>query len=79
MVNQNWGPYDRDSWNPGYGNQLFMTKTRNGSNQQQRTSLLNKASSLLSSGFSPDFATVITMDKSIQTTNKYTCNIRTSS
>lgn len=30
MVNQNWGPYDRDSWNPVYGNQLFM-KTRNGS------------------------------------------------
>ncbi|HDJ1294043.1 TPA: alpha-hemolysin, partial [Staphylococcus aureus] len=28
MVNQNWGPYDRDSWNPVYGNQLFM-KTRN--------------------------------------------------
>ncbi|WP_243376130.1 leukocidin family pore-forming toxin, partial [Staphylococcus aureus] len=24
MVNQNWGPYDRDSWNPVYGNQLFM-------------------------------------------------------
>ena len=38
MVNQNWGPYDRDSWNPVYGNQLFM-KTRNGSMKQQRTSL----------------------------------------
>nr|7O1Q_A Chain A, Alpha-hemolysin hybridized Abeta [synthetic construct]7O1Q_B Chain B, Alpha-hemolysin hybridized Abeta [synthetic construct]7O1Q_C Chain C, Alpha-hemolysin hybridized Abeta [synthetic construct]7O1Q_D Chain D, Alpha-hemolysin hybridized Abeta [synthetic construct]7O1Q_E Chain E, Alpha-hemolysin hybridized Abeta [synthetic construct]7O1Q_F Chain F, Alpha-hemolysin hybridized Abeta [synthetic construct]7O1Q_G Chain G, Alpha-hemolysin hybridized Abeta [synthetic construct] len=63
MVNQNWGPYDRDSWNPVYGNQLFM-KTRNGSMKAADNFLdPNKASSLLSSGFSPDFATVITMDR----------------
>ncbi|EGG65216.1 alpha-hemolysin [Staphylococcus aureus subsp. aureus 21193] len=63
MVNQNWGPYDRDSWNPVYGNQLFM-KTRNGSMKAAENFLdPNKASSLLSSGFSPDFATVITMDR----------------
>ncbi|HGL3955437.1 TPA: alpha-hemolysin [Staphylococcus aureus] len=63
MVNQNWGPYDRDSWNPVYGNQLFM-KTRNGSMKAAENFLdPNKASSLLSSGFSPGFATVITMDR----------------
>lgn len=52
-------------------------KTRNGSMKAADNFLdPNKASSLLSSGFSPDFATVITMDrKSNQTTNKYRCNI----
>ncbi len=62
MVNQN-GDHMIDSWNPVYGNQLFM-KTRNGSMKQQRTSLIpNKASSLLSSGFHQTSATVITMDE----------------
>ncbi|RZH97286.1 beta-channel forming cytolysin, partial [Staphylococcus condimenti] len=62
MVKQNWEPYDRDSGNPVYGNQLFM-KTRNGSMKATDNFLdPNKASSLLSSGFSTDFATVITMD-----------------
>ena len=63
MVNQNWGPYDRDSWNPVYGKSTFM-KTRNGSMKAENFLDPNKASSLLSSGFSPDFATVITfMDR----------------
>lgn len=62
MVNQNWGPYDR-ILGTVYGNQLFM-KTRNGSMKAADNFLdPNKASSLLSSGFSPDFATVITMDR----------------
>ncbi|MGZ0075600.1 beta-channel forming cytolysin [Staphylococcus aureus] len=73
MVNQNWGPYDRDSGNLVYGNQLFM-KTRNGSMKQQRTSLiLTKQVLYYLQGFHHTFATVITMDKSIQTTNKYRC------
>ncbi len=63
MVNQNWGPYDK-VLEPGIWQSTF-SKTRNGSMKAAGENFLdpNKASSLLSSGFSPDFATVITMDR----------------
>ena len=67
MTNKGWGPYNRDSWHATYGNELFMN-SRNGWVRAEANFLdPDKISSLMSSGFSPDFAAVVTMDRTENT------------
>lgn len=62
-MNQGYGPYDRDSNNPTYGNQLFM-KTRNGSVWAKDNFISNEQMPGLSSyGFSPGVIAVVITDK----------------
>ncbi|OUB07095.1 beta-channel forming cytolysin [Bacillus thuringiensis serovar yunnanensis] len=69
-MNQGYGPYDRDSYNPTYGNQLFM-KSRNGSVWAKDNFISNEEMpGLASYGFSPAVIAVITTDKDTMTPSK---------
>ncbi|QWI73027.1 beta-channel forming cytolysin (plasmid) [Bacillus mycoides] len=70
-MNQGYGPYDRDSNNPTFGNQLFM-KSRNQSVWAKDNFLSkNQMPALASFGFSPGMIAVIIADKTITTPSDF--------
>ncbi|EOO57811.1 beta-channel forming cytolysin [Bacillus cereus VD196] len=73
-MNQGYGPYDRDSNNLTYGNQLFM-KSRNGSVWAKNNFIANEEMpGLASYGFSPGVIAVVITDKDVTKPSKL--NIR---